>query len=125
MDINRQEDLNINAKYAEHFEAYYRYQLQSDKVTGYLAYLNENVVGSMLLISTDNFLEIDNLLTVSEFRKTGVASTLINHVKKLGLTENKRIILTADAEDYPKDIYLKMGFNILSSQIEIQKDLVL
>lgn len=121
--VNEPENLKASQAYAEQAKLYYRYQFKAENVTGLLAYNKQEIVGSVVIISSKDHLEVDNLLTVTEFRKQKIASTILNEVKKMAIETNKAIILKADAEDYPHEIYQGMGFKIIASQISIKKDL--
>ena len=123
MRINLEEDLNQGKSYYDHKKKVYDYQYQLENIKFLIAYLKNIPVGSLILIQSDNFLEVDNVLTVSNYRGKRVASTLLNEVVHAIAKENQTVILVADAEDTPKEMYEKMNFQYAGFQISAQKDL--
>lgn len=69
------------------------------------------------------FLGVDNLLTAASWRKQGIASELLAYVVKMAAQQEKEVILLADAEDTPREMYLKQGFEVMGSQIHVLKEL--
>ena len=124
LEINYNEDLKIDAYYAASKEKVYRYQFQLPQVTFLLATINKQAVGSLILISTKDYLEIDQVLTVDSFRKQKIASSMVAFVMEEARKNKQEVILVADAEDSPKEMYYKMGFETISSQIHAQKKLI-
>lgn len=99
----------------------YAYQYQLENTTFILAYLKDEPVGSLILIDSKDYLEVDNVLTKEEFRKNKIATTMLNYVVSELLTPEQSVILVADAEDTPKEMYGKMGFQTNAYQITAQK----
>lgn len=123
LKLNYAEDLAEGQAYANHKEEVYNYQFQQPHVRFLLASLDNHPVGSMIIISSANHLEIDNVLTNKAHRKQGVATSMITNVVNKARQDHKTVILVADAEDTPKDMYKKMGFQTISTQIQAQKSL--
>lgn len=123
LKLNYAEDLEEGIAYAKHKESFYLYQFQQPHVKFLLASLDDHPVGSMIVISSTNHLEIDNVLTNKAYRKQGVATSMITHVVNEARQKHKTIILVADAEDTAKEMYKKMGFQTIATQIQAQKAL--
>jgi predicted GNAT family acetyltransferase len=121
LNLNHKEDLALGKSYAQHKEDVYRYQFQEPHVKFLLALIDGRPVGSLIIISSTNYLEIYNVLTDQDFRKQGIAASMIAHVVNEARQEQKTIILVADAEDTPKEMYKKMGFETIATQIQAQK----
>lgn len=112
--LNYKEDLQYGEKFAELKKEFYsNLMFHSDKIL-LIAKRNNQTVGSLIIILSDDFVEIDHVLTDSVFRNQGVATAMLDFVVK---TFNKTIILVVDAEDTPKEMYSKFGFESISSQI--------
>ena len=81
-----------------------------EKLEYHGAYLDDKLVGSCYSFSADGMTCIDGLLVDDEYRKQYVGTSLLAHIQKLypGTT----LFLHADIDDTPKDMYLKMGFEI-------------
>ena len=62
---------------------------------------------------------IDSLLVDRHYRHRNIASTLIRYV----IERSDRVMLHADEDDYPKEIYLKYGFRIVDRTYEYFKPL--
>lgn len=121
LSINYTEDVKYGDKLAKEKRQLYSYQFQYPNVKFILAYLDHQPVGSMTLIFSKHFLEIDNLLTTELYRNKGVATNLINYAKKIAHKNNQSLILIADAEDTPKEMYENMEFKFVSYQINARK----
>jgi len=123
LEINYEEDLVYGRDYAEHKIAVYNYQYEYSHVQFLLAKIENDPVGSLVLIHSNDYIEIDNVLTRKSHRNSGIASTMIHFVIKRRLKNNQLAILVVDAEDTPKEMYKKLGFEIIASQISAQKNI--
>ena len=73
----------------------------------YVAYLDGKVAGSCYACAIDGYVVMDALVVREAFRKRYVATTLMKHVASQFKEE---MFLHADADDTPKEMYRKMGF---------------
>lgn len=121
LKLNYSEDIIQGIDYAEHKEKVYHYQFKQSHVQFLIASIDQQVVGSLILIASDQYLELDNVLTDANYRKQGVATAIIASVMKQAIQGQQSVILVADAEDSPKKMYEKMGFKTISTQINAQK----
>ena len=118
--MNIDEDDTYDENIKKYRQKLYTYQAKMTHVDFFIAYSHQLPVGSLVTIASKLFLEIDNVLTVPSFRNQKVASSLINYVIQ-NLAKNKSILIVADAEDTPRKIYEKIGFEFISSQIHVEK----
>ena len=123
LKLNYAEDLTHGVTYADHKEGVYHYQFQQPHVRFLLATLDGRPVGSLVLIASKDHLEVDNVLTSKAYRKQGVATSMIAHIVNEAQCNHKTVILVADVEDTPKDMYQKMGFHTVATQVQAQKAL--
>lgn len=121
--INLEEDSIHGSQFVAHKEKMYPFQFELENTTFLLGYVGNEPVGSMILNESDRYLEIDNVLTISEFRNKKVASTLLNYVVKKYSSNKDSIILVADAEDSAKEMYEQLGFQFVSNQISVEKEI--
>lgn len=121
--MNYEEDRTHGVKFADHKQLVYNYQFHLPHVQFILGYYKQQPVGSMITVSSDSFLEVDNLMTASNNRNQGIASTLLKHVIEKAKEHDQAVILLADAEDTVKTMYEKMGFQFAGYQISAQKKL--
>ena len=84
----------------------------------YVAYLDGKVAGSCYACAIDGYVVMDALVVREAFRKRYVATTLMKHIASQFKEE---MFLHADADDTPKEIYRKMGFETVDELYEYLK----
>ena len=84
----------------------------------YVAYLDGKVAGSCYACAIDGYVVMDALVVREAFRKRYVATTLMKHVASQFKEE---MFLHADADDTPKEMYRKMGFETVDELYEYLK----
>jgi len=118
--INYTEDLTIDRNYAKSMEPFYKKLFALDNYLFLMAYLNDEPAGSVILIESDHYIEIDDLFVVKEYRNQGIGTEIQKSVMELARQKQKEVILVADAEDTPKNMYEKQGYEYISYQIGAQ-----
>ena len=89
-----------------------------EKLTYHGAYLDGKLAGSCYTWSAGGYTCLDGLLVDSDFRHQYVASTLLKALAEQAKREGKILYLHADPEDTPKDMYAKMGFQVVDRVYE-------
>ena len=84
----------------------------------YVAYLDRKVAGSCYACAIDGYVVMDALVVREAFRKRYVATTLMKHIASQFKEE---MFLHADADDTPKEMYRKMGFETVDELYEYLK----
>lgn len=84
----------------------------------YVAYLDGKVAGSCYACAIDGYVVMDALVVREAFRKRYVATTLMKHIASQFKEE---MFLHADADDTPKEMYGKMGFETVDELYEYLK----
>ena len=84
----------------------------------YVAYLDRKVAGSCYACAIDGYVVMDALVVREAFRKRYVATTLMKHIASQFKEE---MFLHADADDTPKEMYGKMGFETVDELYEYLK----
>lgn len=84
----------------------------------YVAYLDRKVAGSCYACEIDGYVVMDALVVREAFRKRYVATTLMKHIASQFKEE---MFLHADADDTPKEMYRKMGFETVDELYEYLK----
>ena len=84
----------------------------------YVAYLDGKVAGSCYAYAIDGYVVMDALVVREAFRKRYVATTLMKHIASQFKEE---MFLHADADDTPKEMYGKMGFETVDELYEYLK----
>ena len=80
------------------------------------AYLDNKLVGAIYYFEYEDYICMDGLLVDENYRHRYIASSLINEI--INKDNNKYYFLHAEEDDYPKDIYLKLGFEIVDKSYE-------
>lgn len=84
----------------------------------YVAYLDRKPAGSCYACAIDGYVVMDALVVREAFRKRYVATTLMKHTASQFKEE---MFLHADADDTPKEMYRKMGFETVDELYEYLK----
>ena len=84
----------------------------------YVAYLDRKPAGSCYACAIDGYVVMDALVVREAFRKRYVATTLMKHIVSQFKEE---MFLHADADDTPKEMYKKMGFETVDELYEYLK----
>ncbi|MEG0473712.1 MAG: GNAT family N-acetyltransferase [Solibacillus sp.] len=84
-----------------------------------VALVGGQVVGSVDVIVVDQTAEIDNFFVLPAFQKQGIGTKIQQFVMKQYI--DKTIILVADGEDTPKDMYVKQGYRFIGFQYNALK----
>ena len=84
----------------------------------YVAYLDRKPAGSCYACAIDGYVVMDALVVREAFRKRYVATTLMKHIASQFKEE---MFLHADADDTPKEMYRKMGFETVDELYEYLK----
>lgn len=121
LQLNYEEDSTVSPAFAEHKQQVYQHQFHRQGVEFVLAYLASEAVASYISITSNHYIEIDNLLTASNKRQQKIAQTALHFTVKKATATQKSVILVADAEDTVKEMYEKMGFQMAGYQISVQK----
>lgn len=87
-----------------------------EKLTFHGAYLDGKLVGAGYSFSDSGYTCIDGIVVDTEYRNRYVATSLIGHIRKSD--PDSILFLHADEEDTPKEMYLKMGFEITDRLFE-------
>lgn len=117
LQLNYQEDFLHGEDFAKLKQEVYHYLYRKEHTEFLMITLDNMAIGSTIINKYDHFIELDHVLTALKFRQKGVATYLINHLVKEALVSNSELILFADSEDKPLELYEKMGFTTVSSQI--------
>ncbi|MFO8068460.1 MAG: GNAT family N-acetyltransferase [Alkalibacterium sp.] len=119
--INYMEDKIISTAFAEAKQPFYDKLFQDESITFLLAYYQGKAAGSCIMVESTEGLELDDLFTLKEYRLKGVAKALLDYIIKQAASKQKIVFLVADAEDSPKEMYIKSGFSYEGFRIGAQK----
>jgi GNAT superfamily N-acetyltransferase len=114
-----EQDLIYGESFAKGKVAVHRQHFEDDHVTQLLAYYKGHPAGSVDVILKEGTAEIDGLMVHDDYRKKGIASRL--QQKVMELYPDRTVILVADGEDTPREMYQKQNYRYQGFQYEIQK----
>lgn len=98
-----------------------RYVKKAMEIPGfhyYVAYLDGKPAGACYAYAIDGHVVMDAIVVREAFRKRYVATTLMKHIASQFKEE---MFLHADADDTPKEMYRKMGFETVDELYEYLK----
>ncbi|WP_208560414.1 GNAT family N-acetyltransferase [Marinilactibacillus kalidii] len=121
--LNYPQDLNYGTAFAETKQQLFDMVLDDQNSHLLLAYIDGVPAGSLIAIVGSKHIEIDDLFVKESFRHQGVATKLQSAVMQLAIQQEKHVILVADGDDTPKNMYLKQGYQQSGYQLAAQKRL--
>lgn len=119
--MNYLNDLAYGKDFADMKQGMYEQMLDSPTIIPYIAYIDNEPAGSLISISGNKTVEIDDLMTMKSFRKRGIATALQKAVMNFAKTNSKQVLLVADGDDTPKQMYLKQNYTYVSFRLGAQK----
>lgn len=113
------QDLAYGREFAEQKTEQYKRRFDQDNILQLLAYYKGEIAGSLELIIMDEMAEIDGLAVDASFQRKGIGS----HLQKFVMEKypEKVIILAADGEDSPREMYKKQNYQYIGFRHEVQK----
>jgi GNAT superfamily N-acetyltransferase len=68
-------------------------------------------VGNTIVYLVEGVAQVEDVATLKPFRRRGVARAMVSLAVDLALQHDPELVwIAADAEDWPKDLYAKLGF---------------
>lgn len=119
--LNYPQDLTYGSLFADMKQDLYTSVIEADFICPLIAYINGTPVGSLIALIGQTTIEIDDLYVSEEFRNKGVATALQTAVMTIAKEKKKQVILVADADDTPREMYLKQGYAFTGYQLAAQK----
>ncbi|AIF42197.1 GNAT family N-acetyltransferase [Virgibacillus sp. SK37] len=119
MDLQYEQEAVNGVDFAKQKIQVHQDNFLSENVKQLLAYFQNEPAGSLDLILTDTTVEIDGFNVREQFQKKGIGSMLQQYV--MDMYKDKTVILVADGEDTPREMYRRQNYNCLGFQYEAQK----
>lgn len=119
IQLKYQSDLEYGEDFANQKTSLVKRQFLDSKSQQVIAYYEGLPVGYVDLIIADETVELDELTVVEAYQKKGIGSQLQKIV--MDSYPEKTIILVADGEDTPKEMYQKQNYQYLGFQYEMTK----
>lgn len=114
-----QQDSAFGKEFANAQRDAYQQEFQDPSKLQILSYFRGNISGSLNIIIGQNIAEIDGLYVLEAYRNKGIASAMQQFI--MNTFPDKTIIVLADGEDTPREMYIKQKYRYLAFQYEVQK----
>lgn len=112
-------DTRYGEEYAQKKQNVYKSRMTQRGISFLVAYLDNEPCGVVTLIETEKAVEIDSLEVLPTHRNMKVAQTLQRYA--MDNFDGKKVILVADGDDTPREMYQKQGYKLIESLHEIQR----
>ncbi|RDW16141.1 GNAT family N-acetyltransferase [Oceanobacillus arenosus] len=123
LDLQYQADLQFGVEYAKQKVNLYKRHFSNPAIMQIIAFYQGVPAGSVEVIITDETAEIDGLSVKEAFQKKGIGSRIQQFV--MGTFSDKTVILVADGEDTPREMYRRQNYQYLGFQYEIFENMAL
>jgi GNAT superfamily N-acetyltransferase len=105
--------------FAEQKQGQHVRNFNNEKIMQVIAFYKGAPAGSVDVIISEDTAEIDALVVHEKYQRKGIGSQLQKFVMEQ--FQDKTIILVAEGDDTPKDMYLKQNYQYLGFQYETYK----
>lgn len=119
LNLQYRHDLNYGNEFAKQKADLIRRQFEDQNIQQVLAFYKGSPAGYVDVIITSETVEIDNLTVDEMFRNKGIGSRLQKFVMES--FPEKTVILVADGEDTPREMYRKQNYQYHGFKYEAQK----
>lgn len=100
---------------------YYPWFLAENNTTALAVYIDDKLVAITDIIRLAHAYEIDNFQVLDDYQRQGIGSMIQQWVCDKALAEGKMVVLEADADDTPYDMYVKQGYQDQGMQIGLNR----
>jgi GNAT superfamily N-acetyltransferase len=119
LELQYEQDLQFGESFAEEKQELLQQNFKSESVVQIIAYYKGIPSGSVDIILKENTAEIDNLFVKNSLQRKGIGSRLQKFVMES--YRDRMVILVADGEDTPREMYQKQNYQYLGFQYEALK----
>ncbi|MEG0293163.1 GNAT family N-acetyltransferase [Enterococcus sp.] len=119
INIKYENDLEYGEAFARQKTQQIKKQFSDPKIQQVIAFYQGEAVGYVDLILSNHTVEIDELSVHTKHQNKGIGS----HIQRFVMDQylDKKIILVADAEDTPREMYRKQNYEYLGFKYEFLK----
>ncbi|MFS0614992.1 GNAT family N-acetyltransferase [Lederbergia ruris] len=119
INLKYKNDLAFGKEFARQKTDLIRRQFDDKDIQQVMAFYKGSPAGYVDIIISNETVEIDELTVNEMFQNKGIGSRLQRFV--MDSFPNKTVILVADGEDTPKEMYKKQNYQYLGFKYELQK----
>ncbi|GGB08485.1 N-acetyltransferase [Macrococcus hajekii] len=117
LQVCRAGELQYDEDFVDLKEEMHTADLGDETIIQLVAYNGGRPVGKLEAILNDSFIELDDFYVLEDARGKGIGSALQAQV----LTYGESLILIADGNDTPREMYEKQGYKKVSERYELLK----
>jgi GNAT superfamily N-acetyltransferase len=111
LTLQYQQDLEFGSEFADQKIDLHKRHFEEQNIQQLIAVYNGTPAGSVDVIITDETAEIDSLYVDESFQKKGIGSRLQRFI--MDQYPTKIVILVADGEDTPREMYRRQNYQYL------------
>jgi ribosomal protein S18 acetylase RimI-like enzyme len=119
LELQYKQDSVFGEAFAEQKQQQHLRNYKNDKFIQVMAFYKGVPAGSVDVILSEDTAEIDGLVVQEAFQRKGIGSQLQRYV--MNEFNDRIVILVADGEDTPKEMYRKQNYQYLGFQYEALK----
>ena len=120
MQLEYIQDLEFGIPFADGKTKLYKQNFLNESIVQLLAYYKGQPAGALEIIVAEETAEIDGIFVCEEFQRNGIAAKMQRYV--MDRFPDKTVILLADGEDTPKEMYKKQNYVFQGFQYEALKE---
>ncbi|MGV3263708.1 GNAT family N-acetyltransferase [Cytobacillus pseudoceanisediminis] len=119
LEFQHEQDSVYGINYAEKKKDQHLRNFNDERIKQFIAYYKGKAAGSVDVIIKEYTAEIDGLMVHEDFQKKGIGRRLQKSV--MDQFKDKTIILVADGEDTPKEMYRRQNYQYIGKQYNLLK----
>ena len=120
LQLEYNQDLEYGVDYAKGKTEIYQKNFKNPLFLQVIAYYKGKAAGALEVIIADKTVEIDGIFVIEEYQRKGIAARMQRKI--MDLFPNKTIILLADGEDTPREMYQRQNYQQQGFQYEALKE---
>lgn len=117
LDFQYPIDLTYGEVFASEKQYLLKKQFNDPTIQFVVALLHGQIVGTLTLFLTADKVELDSFVVMDSMQRRGIGSTMQHFVMKHHTEQT--ILLVADGEDTPREMYARQGYHYCSAWHEI------
>jgi GNAT superfamily N-acetyltransferase len=117
--IQYEQDLQFGENFAKEKQSLMKRNYNNENVIQIIAYYKGSPAGAVDIILTEGLAEIDNLFVLDSLQRKGIGSRLQKFV--MDSYKDRKVILIADGDDTPREMYQRQNYQYLGFQYEVLK----
>lgn len=119
LQVCREGDLEYGEEFADLKERTHRRDLLNPQILQFVGYQHGFPAGKVEAVESAHYVELDDFYVLDAMRKQGVGTALQQAIWHYSQTVGKQVILIADGNDSPREMYQRQGYELVSERYEL------